>query len=525
MAMLGLFNDPTGDATATPGSVDYRRRMAGLLAQQATDASPKGHWAHILAQALQGGVSGYEESRATADERAGRKSVADAFAGGATPSVGAVASNPWMPSSVLPHVLGAGDRAADRSLREREVKLHEAAGGRASEMQQWQIAQLIESMKKPSDTTAVLDAMGVPVAPRPAPLMPPLPSWAAGGTPGATPPRVALPPAGSLRAPGASPAPSFPRGYALPTDVPGTTVTGPTAAATPPPALSFPPGYGLSPAPAPTAPAPASPWASNPTAGATVGLMATGRLPPEAARMILAGPAWAGVPESTRNEAYKEVHKANEAAATHGATVASIEQLKALAPAAFVGAGAEARASAAGMLASLGVNHQWLIANQNLPATQLLQQGLSQFIGTEAAKYKPISNSDITFIARTVPNAGQDRTSLMNALEAAHKVALRQQLYETGKAELLARTPYPNLAMLRERIKKEVPDHVFDPKLGREAAAAPGATSGGSSGGTALPPGAYSWSPDGGVTASPAAPTAPRRMPTEPASPAWSRYR
>lgn len=503
MAMLGLF-DTTGDASATPASVDYRRRLAAQLAGQATDASPKGHWMNILAQALQGGVSGYQQGKAQADERAGRDAFAAKFQGGKIPDIGVLASDPWAPAGMAGSVLS---HRLEAPYKERALKLQEAAGSRADTMQQWQIAQLIQQMKNPSETADVMSAFGLPVAPRPAPAMPPLPAWAT-GSPGATPPRVSMPPAGSLRPPSAA-APGFPSGYALPTDVPGTVVAGPTASAAPPAA---------------PAPAASSPWAAEPTKGAAIGLMATGRLPPEAARMIMAGPAWAGVPESTRNEAFKMVHAANEAAATHGSTVSAIDQLKDLAPAAFVGAGAEARTSAAAMLSSLGVNHQWLLANQSLPATQLLQQGLSQFIGTEAAKYKPISNSDITFIARTVPNAGQDRTALMNALEAARKVALRQQLFEAGKAQLLSRTPYPDLTALRDRIKKEVPDHVFDPKLGAMPTATPGTATGGASGGS-MPAGSYSWSPDGGLTPAGAAGAAPRRMPSESDTPSWARYR
>lgn len=507
MAMFGLF-DTTGDASATPSSVDYRRRMAAQLAGQATDASPKGHWAHILAQALQGGVSGYQSAQATADERAGRDAFAAKFQGGKIPDIGVLASDPWAPAgmagSVLSHKLEA-------PYKDRALKLQEEAGSRADEMQRWQIAQMIEQMKKPSEMDTALTAVGVPVTPRPAPLMPPLPSWAT-GSPGATPPRVSMPsgmpmappppspprvsmpPAGSLRGPsaGSSPSsamPSFPSGYALPTDVAGTVVAGPTS--------GFSPGMAPPPTPPPTPTAPATapsasatprtdvPWSGR--AGAIAALVASGRLKAEDGRMLMRGPAFAGMTDASMTEHDKRIHAANDAAGVHEAMIGNIEQLKNLMPQAFVGANAETRAAVASQLATLGISHEWLLKNQSLPATQLLQQGIRQFVAIDAPKYKPLSNNDVNFIQTTYPNLGNDPVALANGLQAMYNIALRQKLFETARAQLLERTPYPDIEALRRAVREQVPDHVFDPKLGA-APSAPGAAGGSSGpGGSGMP--------------------------------------
>lgn len=406
---------------------------------------------------------------------------------------------------------------------------------RADSTHLWDIASRYKALTAPSDLDATLGAMGVEVPPRAAPLIPPLPR---GLTPGGVPPAPAarLPVAAHSTTPAAMrPAiaptlapeaasetpPRFdaarpPSGYAMPTGVPGSYAAfGPSASVTPASVAPPPPGRAD------------APWSGR--TGAAMGLMATGRITPEAARGLIRGPAFAGMPDAVHTEHFKMVHAANDAAAAAEGMVGSIDQLKALAPQAFIGANAETRTALAAQLASFGVSHEWLIKNQSLPATQLIQQGLSQFIGAEAAKYKPISNSDITFIRSTLPNVSQDPTAMMNALEAMRKTALRQQLYETTRAQMMQTNPYPDLASLRMRIKELVPDHVFDPTLGKPPPATPGTAGGtpgpaGASGGPSLGPGRYSWSPDGGV-APITAPTAPARVPDEPSIPSWSRYR
>lgn len=214
MAMLGLF-DTTGDATATPGSVDYRRRMAAQLAGQATDASPKGHWAHILAQALQGGVSGYEQGKATADERAGRNAFAAKFQGGKIPDIGVLASDPWAPAGMAGSVL---THRLESPYKERQLKLAEAAGAREEAMAPYRLESARDSTIR-GRSRAYDELMGAgpsAAAPLPAPL--PAPFMAPAGA------RPAI-------SPFAAPPPAPPPSYVTPSPLPGSYVGAPSVPA------------------------------------------------------------------------------------------------------------------------------------------------------------------------------------------------------------------------------------------------------------------------------------------------------
>lgn len=184
-----------------------------------------------------------------------------------------------------------------------------------------------------------------------------------------------------------------------------------------------------------------TPWQSHPQQAAIAAGLATGRLTPQAAQMLASGPEWMGVPEAIRNHATTTALAAATAAQGAQATVANIDRLIEVAPQAYVGAGVEARTNIANVLQSLGLSPQWILNNQSLPATQLLRQGLAQFIGTEADKYRPVSNSDLAFIAQTVANPSMTRPALMEALAVARRVAQRQAVYEAARAEMLLRDP------------------------------------------------------------------------------------
>lgn len=424
------------------------------------------------------------------------------------------------------------------ALEQAKLKMQMEENARSAEEHRYKVTGLYNASVAPLDTS-LYTAMGLPPpAPSPLRIIPPRPSFAG---PAPTPVPSSAPLSPELRPPiaGAGPTPPAvspshviprfdertptPAVYPTPTGVPGV-----TTAAAPAPSPVAPPAPVASPA------APANPWASDPRKAAAAMLEATGRAPKGMGAAIAAGPAWYGVPEPIRVKAWEGAQTAAASSATHQGTVSTIERLMKMAPDAYVGANAEARAGAAAILSSLGVNGEWLINNRSLPATQLLQQGLSQFIGTEAEKFKPISNSDISFIARTLPNAGQDRTALLNALEAMKKVALRQALYEAGRADLLQRGPSPDLVGLAARVREMVPDHVYDPTLGGRPGGPNDAAAGGTGAAGPVAVGAIAENPttgervrfDGSAwvpveTSSPPA----RRLPSEPDVPLWRRYR
>lgn len=216
---------------------------------------------------------------------------------------------------------------------------------------------------------------------------------------------------------------------------------------------------------APQQAAGATPWGASPQAAAVAAGLATGRIPQPAATMILRGPEWAGQPEAVINQAHTQANAAATAAQTHQATVANVDRLLQIAPQAYVGANAQTRTNIANVLQSLGVPSGFILQNQNLSATQLLQQGLAQFIGTEAEKYKPISNSDIAFIQSTVANPNMTRESLMEALRVARVVAQRHAAYEEARAQLYLRSP--NAPALLPQLAARIIDAFPSPVMGQ----------------------------------------------------------
>lgn len=76
-----------------PADVQKHRKLAQMLAGQATDASPVGHWTQALARVVQGGVGGMHDRAATEGERQGQASIAEMMAG--NPSPQAMMANPY----------------------------------------------------------------------------------------------------------------------------------------------------------------------------------------------------------------------------------------------------------------------------------------------------------------------------------------------------------------------------------------------------------------------------------------------
>lgn len=102
------------------------RAYASMLSKSAADTSPKGHWAHIPAQALQGLLGGYEggeieaERRRQADEASSLFAEAfDSLAGapsssGATPGAAAAAGGPAAAAAGRPSLARSAAAAAGR---------------------------------------------------------------------------------------------------------------------------------------------------------------------------------------------------------------------------------------------------------------------------------------------------------------------------------------------------------------------------------------------------------------------------
>jgi hypothetical protein len=87
-AMTTPYNGPS------PDDVAQKRRMAQMLMQEASSATPVGHWTQALARVLQGGVGGMYQSQAKQGEQQGTQAMVQALSGGQM-NPAAMVANPW----------------------------------------------------------------------------------------------------------------------------------------------------------------------------------------------------------------------------------------------------------------------------------------------------------------------------------------------------------------------------------------------------------------------------------------------
>ncbi len=350
----------------------------------------------------------------------------------------------------------------------------------ARQVMPYQVLQQYWAAQRPQDQNELIYGMLGMQPPSSAAPVPqaPWPTQAAGPRPPQPISRAQLPAAG------------MPTGQSVD---PNATTWAPNAGVTVQPQQSAPAAPPVAPA---QQPAPGS-WQANPAQAAIAAGLATGRLTPQAAQMLAGGPTWMGVPDALRTQAATNAAAAATAAQQQQSVVSNVDNMLALAPSAYVGAGAAARTQAANFLRSIGMSSEWMLNNRDLSATQLLQQGLAQFVGTEAEKYKPISNSDIAFIESTVANPSMSREALMGALQAARRVAARQSIYEQARAQLLMADPNATarlpaltaqVAQLNdEQLLQAVPSRRPSPSGGPQPGGVPQSTSGGTDRWRSLP--------------------------------------
>ena len=142
--------DPTyaGYAGMSPEDIARNRKIAEMLASQATDASPVGHWTQALARALQGGIAGMYEGRASKGERERRDYIAKALASdpsmaNLSPGMRAViAQNPDMMTAVAGKVVGnALDPNAGLNRRLLEAKVKSAENPSTDDIREFEYAK------------------------------------------------------------------------------------------------------------------------------------------------------------------------------------------------------------------------------------------------------------------------------------------------------------------------------------------------------------------------------------------------
>jgi hypothetical protein len=150
--------------------------------------------------------------------------------------------------------------------------------------------------------------------------------------------------------------------------------------------------------------------------------------------------------------------------------------------------------------------------------TQLFISLGQKFVGAEGQKYRPLSNADITFIERGLPNIQKDPSSLPLILKAMQSASDREAMFRDLEMRALKSGKPPDYERIINQVNKTLPSFAqqYAAQLG---AGKPGAAAQGGRQGAApaepkpLGEGTYQWDPNGGFQRVEGAQSAPAQSP------------
>lgn len=145
----------------------------------------------------------------------------------------------------------------------------------------------------------------------------------------------------------------------------------------------------------------------------------------------------------------------NEAYAAADDALFTAKDMEALAPHIYSGTWANADLNTAKFL-----NDKFGTNFAGVAPTELFITQAQKFIGAEGQKYKPLSNSDIGFIEKGVPNITKDKESIPHILAAMKRVAERDKRYHELLMDSYSRGNPPNVAEIKATVNKELPSYV-----------------------------------------------------------------
>ena len=92
--------------------------------------------------------------------------------------------------------------------------------------------------------------------------------------------------------------------------------------------------------------------------------------------------------------------------------------------------------------------------------TEMFHSMGQKFVGIEGQKYKPLSNSDVTFIEKGLPTISKDPRSIPHLLGAMKTVAQRDQMAKSLEMEFLKSGKPPDLNLIKAMVDRAVPSYV-----------------------------------------------------------------
>jgi len=180
-------------------------------------------------------------------------------------------------------------------------------------------------------------------------------------------------------------------------------------------------------------------------------------------------------------------------------TLSTINELKSLAPSVISGYGADQRLQMQKIAGMLGLSYD----PEAVRSTEQYRALTQKFVLEAASKLKPLSNSDVAFVEKGLPNIERDPTALVPMLSSLQKIAERNKLYLERRMEALKRGQMPDDIKIWSEVDKIVPSPADVAK--RDGARSPTPSAQPQNSGIAAParPTASATAPDRAVMAMP----------------------
>ena len=165
-----------------------------------------------------------------------------------------------------------------------------------------------------------------------------------------------------------------------------------------------------------------------------------------------------------RKEAAKEApkaHAASQTALTDAQTnLATVRDLKQIAPQATTGTGADALLWTKKLIQTFGYKPSDIGLADNVGPTEYLEAAINKLAISEAKKLYPISNADLGFIQKAVGSIRTDPTALPLFLGAMERVYEREAYFRQLESEAIKSQPFPDRNAMLARVNKQYPSFV-----------------------------------------------------------------
>jgi hypothetical protein len=133
--------------------------------------------------------------------------------------------------------------------------------------------------------------------------------------------------------------------------------------------------------------------------------------------------------------------------------VRTIDEMKALSENMYAGALADQRLAVAKVARLLGLD----VDTSRISSSEQFRAKMQDFVLAAASKLKPLSNADIEFVQKGLPDLARDPTAIGPMLDSLRRVAERNALIESYRQQYYAKGRRPDNAAIEEQVNKQIP--------------------------------------------------------------------